>query len=77
MNAIKSKHKSSMGTPLLDGYLRLAINGPEVPNYTNQYIGIYLKKHMPCEEKSTKHARTEKEEEDDDLAMLFGKSNLF
>lgn len=77
MNAIKSKHKSSMGTLLLDGYLRLAINGPEVPNYTNQYIGIYLKKHKPCEEKSTKHARTEKEEEDDDLAMLFGKSNLF
>ena len=66
-----------MGTPLLDGYLRLAINGPDVPNYTDQYIGIYLKKHKPCEEKTTKHARTEKDEEDNDPAMLFGTSNLF
>ena len=76
MNAIKSKHKSKMSTMLLDGYLRLAINGPEVPNYTNQYIGIYLKKHKPCEEKTTKHARTDKEEEADE-ETFFGKSNLF
>ena len=76
MNAIKSKHKSKMSTMLLDGYLRLAINGPEVPNYTNQYIGIYLKKHKPCEEKTTKHARTDNEEEADE-ETFFGKSNLF
>ena len=74
MNLIKTKDKSNMKTDLLDAYLRIAINGVEVPIHMNQYTRSYLRKHAPCSDKKeiTKEMVDEVDEE-----MLFGRSNLF
>ena len=74
MNLIKTKDKSNMRTDLLDAYLRIAINGVEVPIHMNQYTRLYLRRHSPCSEKK----KITKEMVDEvDETMLFGRSNLF